>query len=164
MAEKNRELLKRVEELVTPYLEEMGKELVLVEYVREQVGWTLRIYADNKSGGGITVEELAEISRMISPILDVENLFQGSYRLEVSSPGLDRPLGKLGDFERFKGKWANIHTVRAIDGRRNFKGVLVGTEGEHVLIEVEGKVYRIFWGEIKKAKLDYWMGAKENGR
>lgn len=164
MADKTRELLKRVEEVVTPCLEEMGKELVFVEYVREQGGWTLRLYADNKGGEGITVDELAEISRMISPMLDVEDLFQNSYRLEVSSPGLDRPLGKLSDFERFKGKWAVINTVRAIDGRKNFKGLLVGTEGEDVLLDVEGKIYRILFGDIKKAKLDYWMGAEKDGR
>lgn len=159
MADKTSELLKRVEELITPCLDRMEKELVRLEYVRGQGGWTLRVYADNKGGGGITVDELAEISRMISPLLDVENLFQNPYRLEVSSPGLDRPLGKLEDFERFKGRWAIINTSRAIEGRRNFKGLLLGTDGENILVEVEGKTYKILWGDIKKAKLDYWMGA-----
>jgi len=125
----------RIAEIIAPVIEDMGYELVRVRLMsgKEQ---TLQIMAQ-KPDGTIEVDECAEISTAVSAVLDVEDPILEAYTLEVSSPGIDRPLTRLKDFDQWNGYVAKIETTELIDGRRRFKGVLAGTEGEEVLIEIE---------------------------
>jgi ribosome maturation factor RimP len=113
----------------------MGFELVRVRLMGGQVK-TLQIMAD-RPDGGITVDDCGEISTAVSAVLDVQDPLADPYMLEVSSPGIDRPLTRLKDFETFEGYEARIETDEMIDGRRRFKGVLAGIEGDEVLINIE---------------------------
>lgn len=126
---------RRLAEIVTPVIEGMGFELVRV---RLQGGKTktLQIMAE-RPGGGIEVDDCAEISTALSATLDVEDPLEDAYTLEVSSPGIDRPLTRLKDFETWEGYEAKLETTEMIDGRRRFKGTLQGVEGSEVLIEIE---------------------------
>jgi len=125
----------RIAEIIAPVIEGMGYELVRVRLMsgKEQ---TLQIMAQ-KPDGTIEVDECAEISTAVSAVLDVEDPILEAYTLEVSSPGIDRPLTRLKDFDQWNGYVAKIETTELIDGRRRFKGALAGTEGEEVLIEIE---------------------------
>jgi len=130
---------RRMAEIITPVIEDMGFELVRVRLMsgKETI---LPIMAD-KPDGGIEVDDLALISQALGAVLDVEDPIIEEYTLEVSSPGIDRPLTRLKDFDMFEGYEAKIETEELIDGRRRFKGMLAGIEGDEVLINVaEGTV------------------------
>ena len=126
---------RRLADIVQPVIEGLGFELVRI---RLMGGATriLQIMAD-KPEGGIEVDHCGDISTAVSAVLDVEDPIEENYTLEVSSPGIDRPLTRLKDFEMWKGWEARIETTELIDGRRRFKGTLGGVEGEEVLIEIE---------------------------
>ncbi len=126
---------RRLAEIVQPVIEGMGFELVRIRLMGGATR-TLQIMADRPEGG-IEVDDCGEISTAVSAILDVEDPIEENYVLEVSSPGIDRPLTRLKDFEMWKGWEARIETTELIDGRRRFKGMLAGVEGEEVLIEIE---------------------------
>jgi ribosome maturation factor RimP len=126
---------RRLAEIVTPAIEGLGFELVRIRLMGGKTP-TLQIMADRPEGG-IIVEDCAKISTAVSAILDVEDPIEDNYTLEVSSPGIDRPLTRLKDFDMWKGYEARVETSELIDGRRRFKGDLVGTEGDEVLIEIE---------------------------
>lgn len=126
---------RRLAEIVSPVLEDMGFELVRVRLMGGETK-TLQIMAERPEGG-ITVDECGEISTAVSAILDVEDPIAEAYHLEVSSPGIDRPLTRLKDFETFEGYEVKLETDEMIDGRRRFKGVLAGVEGDEVLINIE---------------------------
>jgi ribosome maturation factor RimP len=121
--------------LVEPVLGELGFRLVRV-VVSGRNGATLQVMAE-RPDGTITVEECAEISRRLSPVLDVQDPIRGPYTLEVSSPGIDRPLVRPSDFEDWAGYEAKIELKEPLAGRKRFRGVLEGVEGEEVRIEVE---------------------------
>lgn len=125
----------RLAEVVTPVIEDLGFELVRIRLMGGQTK-TLQIMAD-KPAGGIEVDDCAAISTAVSATLDVEDPIEDNYTLEVSSPGIDRPLTRLKDFEAWNGYEAKIETLELIDGRRRFKGALQGTEGDEVLVEIE---------------------------
>ena len=127
---------RRLAEIVQPTIEGMGYELVRIRLLGGQKK-TLQIMADRPQGG-IEVEDCARISTAVSAVLDVEDPLEDAYTLEVSSPGIDRPLTRLKDFDAWNGFEARMETTELIDGRRRFKGVLQGTEGDEVLIEIEG--------------------------
>ena len=130
---------RRIAGILTPTIEGMGFELVRVRLMSGKKA-TLQIMAERPEGG-IEVEDCARISRAIGAVLDVEDPVSGEYALEVSSPGIDRPLTRLKDFERYEDYEARIETSELIDGRRRFKGVLRGVENGEVLIEIpEGTV------------------------
>jgi len=126
---------RRLADIIGPVIEGMGFELVRVRLMGGKTR-ILQIMAD-KAEGGIDVDECGEISTAVSAVLDVEDPIEDNYVLEVSSPGIDRPLTRLKDFEVWKGWEARIETTELIDGRRRFKGTLAGTEGDEVLIEIE---------------------------
>ena len=126
---------RRLAEIVTPAIEGLGFELVRIRLMGGKTR-TLQIMAD-RPDGGIIVEDCAKISTAVSVVLDVEDPVEEQYILEVSSPGIDRPLTRLKDFEMWKGYEARLETTELIDGRRRFKGLLQGVEGEEVLIELE---------------------------
>lgn len=127
---------RRLAEIVRPTIEGMGYELVRIRLMGGQRK-TLQIMAD-RPGGGIEVEDCARISTAVGAVLDVEDPLEEAYTLEVSSPGIDRPLTRLKDFDDWEGFEARLETSELIDGRRRFKGVLAGTEGDEVLIGIEG--------------------------
>jgi ribosome maturation factor RimP len=126
---------RRLAGIVGPVIEGMGFELVRVRLMGGKTR-ILQIMAD-RPDGGIEVDECADISTAISAVLDVEDPIEDNYVLEVSSPGIDRPLTRLKDFEMWKGWEARIETTELIDGRRRFKGALAGVEDEEILIEIE---------------------------
>ncbi len=108
---------------------------------------------ERRDGRTVTVGDCAAISRAVSAVLDVEDPVSGPYTLEVSSPGIDRPLVRLKDFERFAGFEARVETNRPIDGRRRFRGRLLGVEGETVRIRVEDATTDLPYVDIQRAKL-----------
>lgn len=126
---------RRLAQIVTPVIEGLGFELVRIRLMGGKTR-ILQIMAD-RPDGGIGVDECGTISTAVSAALDVEDPIEENYILEVSSPGIDRPLTRLKDFETWKGWEARVETTELIDGRRRFKGVLQGVEGEEVLIEIE---------------------------
>jgi ribosome maturation factor RimP len=128
---------RKLAEIISPVIEDMGFELVRL---RLQGGstHTLQIMAERPTGG-IEVDECADISNAVSAVLDVEDPLSDSYVLEVGSPGIDRPLTRLKDFETFEGYDAKIETAELIDGRKRFKGVLAGVEGEEVLLNLDSQ-------------------------
>jgi ribosome maturation factor RimP len=138
-------------ELFEPVVVDMGYELIEIEYHPNLNYGVLRLYIDKDTG--ILVEDCSAVSRQISAILDVEDPVPGQYSLEVSSPGMDRPLRKLDDFERFTGEVAKIKTSMPFEGQRNFKGIITGVEDDLVIIECENKEVRLPVTAIDKARL-----------
>jgi ribosome maturation factor RimP len=149
-------MLGRVWRLAAPLCRAEGVELVQVEYQREHGGLTLRLYLDKP--GGITLDDCADISRQLGDLLDVGIDFQVPYRLEISSPGSQRPLGKLSDFERFKGCRAKVRTTRPLNGQKNFSGILNGVSGLDVQLTLEQGAVRIALSDIAKAHLINYNG------
>ncbi|GEK70028.1 ribosome maturation factor RimP [Paracoccus denitrificans] len=130
---------RRLAEIISPVIEDLGFELVRIRLQGGKTA-TLQIMADRPEGG-INVDDCADISTAVSAILDVEDPLEDAYHLEVSSPGIDRPLTRLKDFETFEGYEARLETNQPIDGRKRFKGVLAGVEkgegGDEVLLNIE---------------------------
>ncbi|NUH66899.1 ribosome maturation factor RimP [Sulfitobacter sp. S0837] len=142
---------RRLAEIITPVIEDMGFELVRVRLMSGK-STTLQVMAD-RPDGGIEVDECAKISQAIGAVLDVEDPILDEYSLEVSSPGIDRPLTRLKDFDAFEGYEAKIETTELIDGRRRFKGELAGVEGGEVLINVEEGTIGLQFDWLSDAKL-----------
>lgn len=130
------DVIERIAGLVTPSLEANGFELVRVMLTGGDRP-TLQIMADRTDETPITVDDCADISRVVSAILDVEDPIKGAYTLEISSPGIDRPLVRRKDFERFAGFEAKVETGAPIDGRRRFRGRLLGVEGDDVRLQLD---------------------------
>jgi ribosome maturation factor RimP len=142
---------KRLAEIVQPVIEDLGFELVRLRLMAGKHP-TLQIMAD-RPDGGIDVDDCALISTTVSATLDVEDPVEGEYALEVSSPGIDRPLTRLKDFDAFEGHEAKIETTELIEGQRRFKGALRGTEGDEVLIEIPQGVIGLKFDWLDDAKL-----------
>ncbi len=126
---------RKAEELLTPIIEAHGFELVDVEYVKEAGNWYLRAYIDKE--GGITVDDCETVSRAFSDRLDQEDFIEDSYILEVSSPGLGRPLKKEKDYRRSMGKELEIRTFRPLEGKKEFYGILRAYDDNSVTIQME---------------------------
>ncbi len=142
---------RRLAAIVAPVIEGMGFELVRLRLMGGKRA-LLQIMAERPEGG-IEIEECARISRAVSASLDVEDPISGEYTLEVSSPGIDRPLTRLKDFARYEGYEARIETEEAIDGRRRFKGELAGVQDGEVLIEIPEGVIGLSFELLADAKL-----------
>jgi ribosome maturation factor RimP len=147
-----------VARLADPVCQGEGMELVHVEFQREPGGLTLRIYLDKP--GGVTLDDCVEISRQLEDILDVHAHDIPPYRLEVSSPGIDRPVGKLADFMRFKGLQAKIRVATAVGGRKNFTGVLDGVVDDRVKLLMDGDPVSVEFNDILKARLINYNGER----
>jgi ribosome maturation factor RimP len=147
------DLQHHLETLIAPSLEGMGYELVRVAF-QGKTHPTLQIMAERKDGAGMTVDDCAAISRSLSALLDVEDPIQGGYVLEVSSPGIDRPLTRSKDFVNWAGHETKIESLAAVDGRKRFRGKLLGLddEGRVKLLTDAGEVV-IHMDDIKSAKL-----------
>jgi len=157
----------QVRRTLEPVLERDGYELVEVEWVRGGGRWTLRLFVDKAggfggAGGGFGIEDCQAVSALVDPILDVADFIEPAYDLEVSSPGLERPLRKPADFDRFAGQRAHVKayapvtgTAPGSPGRKQWTGILKGfTEGA-VVLDVDGVLHRIPHDQIAKAHLEY---------
>lgn len=138
-------------QLLEPGVEALGFELVDAELVGSGSNRVLRVYID--SHGGIDVEDCALVSRQLSALLDVEDPIPGAYTLEVSSPGLDRPLVRRRDFERFVGAQVKVRMHEAIQGRKNFTGRLAEVGDDHVMLEMDKESYKLPFRDIERARL-----------
>jgi ribosome maturation factor RimP len=138
-------------QIVEPVIGQMGYELVGVEMIRSGRYSTLRIYID--APAGVTLDDCVAVSRHVSGVLDVEDPIKTPYQLEVSSPGLDRPLFKIGDYERFAGSTAKVKMLVPHEGRRNFTGVLRGLNGDRIRIEVDEQVFELEFEHIERTRL-----------
>jgi ribosome maturation factor RimP len=147
----DRSVVASVIQLTGPLCDAEGIELVHVEYQRETVGRVLRLYIDQP--GGVTLDDCTRISRQLGDLLDVSLEDMGPYHLEISSPGIDRPLGKKQDFERFKGKMAKLKTIKPVAGKKNFTGTLSGLREGFVEIRAGDKTVAISFDEIIRARL-----------
>ena len=147
------ELLRKIEDIVTPTVTGMGFELVRVAMSRG--GGTLQIMIEPADGRPMDVEDCATLSRALSAVLDVEDPLPGAYTLEVSSPGIDRPLTREKDYVRWSGHLARLETMQPVEGRRRFKGTLLGFENGTVRVRLDdGKEANVPLAEISRAKLE----------
>lgn len=142
---------RRLLQIISPVIEDMGLEVVRVRYMGGNTP-TVQIMAD-RPDGGIEVDDCARISTSVSAILDVEDPIDGEYTLEVSSPGIDRPLTRLKDFDAWQDYDAKIETHEMIDGQKRFRGMLRGTENGEVLIEIPQGLIGLQFDWIAEAKL-----------
>ncbi len=153
-------IAEQVRRLLEPVLVRDGFELVEVEWLRLAGRWTLRVFIDK--AGGVVIDDCQAVSRTIEPILDVEDLIEPAYDLEVSSPGLDRPLRKPSDFERYAGQRVHVKsygpvagTAPGSPGRKHWTGELKGFRDGAVELMVDGVLHRVPHDQIAKAHLEY---------
>jgi ribosome maturation factor RimP len=145
-------------------LKAIGYDLVEMEYLRDQFGWVLRVFIDHPQeamlehgtdkGSGITHSDCEAVSGHLGTVLDVEDVIPNAYRLEVSSPGVNRPLRKEGDFIRFIGHRVRVQLKEPHEGRKNFLGCLQSCSNGVVSVEVNGQVFQLPLGVIKRARLE----------
>lgn len=136
---------------VEPVVRTMGYDLVGVEYGGNPGNARLRVYID--SADGITLDDCAAVSEQLSASLDVDDPIPGAYVLEVSSPGVNRPLFVPADFERFRGSRVFVRLERALEGRKRFKGMLVGLEGDSAVVEIDGRAWHLPLDSVEEAHL-----------
>lgn len=148
--------------LLEPRAEEHGLALVAIEVVGHKHAPTVRVYLDRE--GGIDIEAISAANEWIEVALEGVKQLSDSYTLEVSSPGIERPLRRLVDFERFVGSTADIRTEVPVDRRKRFNGTITGVEGEAVLVDVDGCVYRVPHDAITKAKLRVTIDFGQEGK
>lgn len=146
-------LVEQIEALITPSLAAMGFELVQIKFLDGKNQQTLQIMCE-RPDGSINIDDCADISRQVSAILDVEDIIAAAkYRLEISSPGIDRPLVKLADYQNFLTHTAKVETVLPIKGRKRFTGTLKAVEGEDIILTVDGQDVTLPFADIQSAKL-----------
>ncbi|MDI3325927.1 ribosome maturation factor RimP [Pontibacterium granulatum] len=143
--------LKQLQELIEPGVVALGVELWGIEYISQGRHNTLRIYIDSENG--VDVDDCARVSHQVSGVLDVEDPITGQYTLEVSSPGMDRPLFTLEQFAAYAGSQVQVRLRVAFEGRRKFKGLLNGVEGDDVLVVVDNEEYLLPIDYIDRANV-----------
>lgn len=144
--------VKRIAALVEPAITGKGYTLVRVEIVGQQRP-RVQVMIERSDSAPMGIDDCADVSRALSAVLDVEDLFMGAYTLEVSSPGIDRPLVRLADYDRFSGLEAKLELCRPIGGRRRFRGRLAGTRGEGVRLRLDENEIEVPFADIQRAKL-----------
>ncbi len=142
----------RLHTLIIPVIEDLGYDLVRLHISLGKMS-AIQIMAERKDRERMQVEDCEKISRTLSPVLDVEDIIKSQYTLEVSSPGIDRPLVRIEDYERFKGFDAKIELSEALEDRKRFAGKIVGPQEDKVIIETENGSVEIPFSLIQKAKL-----------
>lgn len=145
-------LLKKVERTIAPMAETMGYEIVRILMIGSGNDQTLQIMAE-KPDGTMHIDDCSRLSQAISALLDVEDLIPDAYVLEISSPGIDRPLTRLKDFDRYKDNEARIELSNALNGQKKFRGMLRGLEGEEILLDTDTGSVKLPFRDIDKAKL-----------
>jgi ribosome maturation factor RimP len=157
MAEISVTYREKIRQLIEPVIESEGMEVVDIECLKMKFRWLVRIYIDKE--GGVTIADCSEISKQAGDILDVYDVLPGSYTLEVSSPGLDRPLTRDKDFIKYRGSAVRIKTGEKLDGTKNFHGILIDYLDEDgrktLIVDVSGKNYHIPRDLVVKAHLVY---------
>ena len=146
------ELAHRVEEMIAPSVEAMGFRVVCVNYTAGK-NPRLQIMAEHAETGRMNIDDCEKVSRTISAVLDVEDFLENSYALEVSSPGIDRPLFNLEDFEKFLGFHAKVDISKPIHGRKRFKGRLRSVKDGNITIEMKNEFFELAYQDIEKAQL-----------
>lgn len=141
----------KIEALLKPTIESMGFDLWGIEYMPAGRHTLLRVYVDKE--GGITVDECADVSRQVGAIMDVDDPISSEYRLEISSPGMDRLLFRPEQYARYKGKTVQVRTAVSVLGRRKLKGPMVDVSDTMVVIEVDGELFEVPYDIIEKANL-----------
>lgn len=150
-SKREKHIINKVAALVEPLCASENLELVHIEYQRESGGRILRVYIDR--AGGVALDDCVNVSHQLNDLLDVHLDDIGPYNLEVTSPGPERPLSKLQDYERFKGRLAKIKTSLPINGQRNFTGIILGLIADGVSLSLNEKTVVIPFGDISKARL-----------
>jgi ribosome maturation factor RimP len=145
-------VVEAITSLVMPVLQEKDLVLVDVLYRRESSGWVLRLLIDKEDG--VTLDDCTAVSREVSHLLDIEDIIEQAFNLEVSSPGLDRPLKSVGDFQRFAGRKAKVTTKEPIKGNQVFTGRINKVEDELITMEVGQQELCIPFSEVAKARLE----------
>ena len=146
----------KISKMLAPYLEDKDLELYKVEYRKEGKDWILRVILDKPADSDneyVSIDECEDVTRRLNDILDKEDFIDRSYKLEVSSPGLDRELIKESDYERFKGRIVEVRTYEKINGSKEHEGVLLGKEDGIVMIEEDGNTIDISADSISKINL-----------
>ena len=143
----------QIAKLIGPVADELGYELVRVQIQGGARRATLQIMAERRDRTAMIVEDCARLSRAISNLLDEVDPIAGEYTLEVSSPGIDRPLMKRADYERFLGHEVKIETNTAVDGRKRFHGMIAALDGDTVMLDSEGTTVPLPLAQVKSAKL-----------
>ena len=138
-------------EAIEPIIRDANLELVDVEYKKAGRSWVLRVYIDSERG--IALDDCQRVSRQIEDAIEVDELIPSAYVLEVSSPGLDRPLKNERDFLKYKNQRVSVHTYAPIGNRKNFTGKILDVKDQTLYLEVDGETVRIDWDQISKAKL-----------
>lgn len=157
----------QVVEIIAPSLEGMGYRVVRVKHFTRPRGSTLQIMAERHDEAAMTVDDCEAISRQVSALLDVADPIRGAYDLEVSSPGIDRPLMRAEDYTRYTGFEAKIETAYPLEGRKRFRGMLLEVDGDAVAIQVDNARYRIPFEAVEEAKLvltDALIKAHQTGK
>ena len=148
---KREEIETKVETLVTPFCTEHGFEVVDVEYVKEGSDYILRVFAEKD--GGITINDCVDISRYLDPILENEDFIEGEYRLQVSSPGLDRTLKKEKDFIRYAGREVEYKTFTKVNGEKEHEGILKGYKDGVISVEEDSNIIELNESDVALMKL-----------
>lgn len=143
----------KVRQLIEPQVAGFGLELVDVEYIKEGTHWYLRVYIDKD--GGVDIDDCTAVSHRISEVLDRENPIPQAYMLEVSSPGLERPLRKKEDYEKYRGELISVYTIEPYQGYLCFTGNLKGIVDKKIILEHEDQEIAIPWELVKKAHLTF---------
>jgi ribosome maturation factor RimP len=151
---KQAEIAEKLRAMIEPVLRSEGKELVDLELRPESQGWVLRLFIDQEDG--INVEDCAQVSHVVGDLLDVADVIQTAYHLEVSSPGLNRPLRKPEHFEKVLGKIVDIRTIEPLGNRRKFKGTLERVDQDKVTVRCEGQEHTIPLPLVERARLCYF--------
>jgi len=154
-----RQVLALAEPLMEALVTGEGCELVDMTYQREPQGWVLRVYIDRP--GGVTIADCQSISRQAGDMLEGKDVIRHAYNLEVSSPGLNRPLKKSADFERFAGQRVRIKMGPGVQGRRNFLGMLTGCTDGLVHLDVDGVSVQLPLDSISRAHIEYEFSSKK---
>ncbi len=141
----------QLQALIGPVVSSLNCELWGLEYLTQGKYTTLRLYID--ASEGVTLEDCEKVSRQVSAVMDVEDPIDGEYTLEVSSPGMDRPLYTLEQYARYIGEMVNLRLRLARDGRRKFKGKILAVEGDQVRVAVDDKEYLLAVDSIDKANI-----------
>lgn len=141
----------KLTDMLRPSVEETGKELLGVEYISAGNNSVLRLFIDHENG--INVDDCAEVSRQVGAILDVEDPISSEYSLEVSSPGVDKPLFEMAHYQAVVGEIINVKLSMPLNGRRKFKGKLVAIENDTLIVDVDGIDYELVFNNVDKANL-----------
>lgn len=149
--------------LIRPAVEDLGYEFVGLEYLSNPKNRLVRIYIDREPEG-ISVDDCASVSHEVSALLDVEDPVSGEYSLEVSSPGIERPLFEPGHYRQFTGERVTVHLFAPVENRRKIKGVIVEAGDERVVVEADGQRFDVAYADIRRANLKPDMDALLSGR